>query len=58
VNIYARGMSIFADQKMRLPVHYSVRQREVAAAQEAFFDGGNLCNVEELRDDSNIPFFW
>lgn len=58
MKLYARGMSVFADQKMRLPVHYSVRQREVAAVQEAFFDGGNLRSVEEYRDASDIPFFW
>lgn len=58
MKLYARGMSIFADQKMRLPVHYSVRQREVATVQNAFFDGGNLRSVEEFREDSDIPFFW
>lgn len=58
MKLYARGMSIFADQKMRLPVHYSVRQREVAAVQNAFFDDGNLRSVEEFREDSDIPFFW
>jgi hypothetical protein len=58
MKLYARGMSIFADQKMRLPVHYSVRQQEVAEVQAAFFDGGNLRSVEEYRDASDIPFFW
>ena len=58
MKLYARGMSIFADQKMRLPVHYSVRQQEVTAVQKAFFDGGNLRSVDEFRDASDIPFFW
>ncbi len=48
MNLNARG---------RLPVHHSVQQRELAAVQEAFFDGVNLHSVEEFRDDYDFPFF-
>lgn len=53
--LYARGMAVFGNQKMRVPVHSVIRGEENARVVEAF---GHLKNVEDERDSSDLPFFW
>ena len=53
--LMARGMAVFGMQKMRIPVHpYTVRD-DRKTVSEAF---SHLRNVQDERDNSDIPFFW
>ena len=55
MKLYARGMAIFGDQKMRVPIHSFIRERQVTRVVRAF---DHLRNVVDPKDDSDIPFFW
>ncbi|KAL7531613.1 hypothetical protein ACHAXR_004134, partial [Thalassiosira sp. AJA248-18] len=55
MKLYARGMAVFGDQKMRVPIHSTVRARQIRVVEEAF---GHLRNINDERDSSDIPFFW
>jgi len=55
MKLFVRSMSVFGNQKMRVPVHSVVRQEEAAVVEEA---SGHLRNVKDERDSSDLPFFW
>mmetsp|Transcript_38361 Transcript_38361/g.81869 ORF Transcript_38361/g.81869 Transcript_38361/m.81869 type:complete len:657 (+) Transcript_38361:28-1998(+) len=55
MKLYARGMAVFGDQKMRVPIHSVIRREEAEKVRLAF---GHLKNKTEERDPSDIPFFW
>jgi hypothetical protein len=57
VKLYARAMAVFGDQKMRVPIHSSIRAKETAVVDAAFFSG-HLLDITEPRADTDIPFFW
>ena len=57
VKLYARAMAVFGDQKMRVPIHSSIRAEETAVVDAAFFSG-HLLDITEPRADTDIPFFW
>lgn len=55
MKLYARAMSVYGLQKMRLPVHPVVAQKDREVVSEAF---GNLRNVDEAMESTDVPFFW
>mmetsp|Transcript_29555 Transcript_29555/g.59384 ORF Transcript_29555/g.59384 Transcript_29555/m.59384 type:complete len:447 (+) Transcript_29555:3-1343(+) len=55
MKLYARAMSVFGQQKMRMPVHPLAVQKEREVVNEAF---ARLRNVDEPLDESDVPFFW
>jgi len=54
MKLYARAMSVFGQQKMRMPVHPLAVQKEREVVNEAF---ARLRNVDEPLDESDVPFF-
>lgn len=55
MKLYARGLSVFGNQKMRMPVHPDRRKIEADAVTTAF---RNLRKVADPHDESDVPFFW
>ena len=55
MKLYARGMAVFGNQKMRLPVHSLVVEDQRKVVMEAL---GHLRDVNEWKEKSDVPFFW
>jgi len=55
MKLYAQGMAVFGNQKMRVPIHSVVRKEEKEVAEKAF---AHLRNTKDEMDSSDLPFFW
>ncbi|KAL7529023.1 hypothetical protein ACHAWF_002813 [Thalassiosira exigua] len=53
--LYVRGVQVFWDQKMRVPVHETVREEQRIVSERAF---GRLRDMADEREASDLPFFW